>query len=297
MPGEVYAIACAFCWAASSALIKSQVAKIPVVVLNALQAVPAALIFWGLLFFTGQSAQFFELSLHAWVFLAGSTLMSLVIGDMLYYKSMKLIGLSRAMPLSATYPFFTMLLAWLFLNERLDWTVAGGAVLIAGGAYSLAFPQGATQPNPGQLTKKNNLIGVALAILAAVFWSASTVLLRIGLEGVNVIIANVVRLSVLVIILAPMAFAQVKVAQVKAYGQRTLGIIFLSSFVGTTLGTLAFLSAIQRAGAARTSILAATTPLFGVCFSVILKEKLSVRTLVGTALTVLGIWLTVYQPA
>jgi DME family drug/metabolite transporter len=293
MSGEAYAITCAFCWAMSSALIKSQVDKIPVVVLNALQAVPAALIFWGLLLFTGRISQFLELPLYAWGFLAGSTLMSLVIGDMLYFKSMKLIGLSRAMPLSATYPFFTMLLAWLFLNERLDWTIAGGAVLIAGGAYLLAFPKGVIQPNPGHTTQKANLIGVALAIVAAVCWSASTVLLRIGLQGVDVIIANVVRLSVLIVVLLPMAFAQGKVAQVRTYGQRTLSVILLAGVVGTTLGTFAFLSAIQRAGAARTSILAATTPLFGMFFSLFLKEKPSARTLSGTALTVMGIWLTV----
>jgi DME family drug/metabolite transporter len=296
MPGEVYAIACAFCWAVSSALIKSQVAKIPIVVVNALQAVPAALIYWALLFFTGRITPFLELSLHAWGFLAGSTVMSLVIGDMLYFKSMKMIGLSRAMPLSATYPFFTMLLAWSFLNERLDWTIAGGAVLIAGGAYLIAFSQGATRSNPGQLTEKANLIGVALAILAAIFWSVSTVLLRIGLEDVDVIIANVVRLSVLIVVLLPIALAQVNITQIKAYGPRTLSIIFLSSVIGTTLGTFSFLSAIQLAGAARTSILAATTPLFGMVFSFFLKEKPSARTLWGTALTVLGIWSTVYQP-
>ena len=84
MSGEAYAITCAFCWAMSSALIKSQVAKIPVVVLNALQAVPAALIFWGLLLFSGRIGQFLELPLYAWGFLAGSTLMSLVIGYFLF---------------------------------------------------------------------------------------------------------------------------------------------------------------------------------------------------------------------
>jgi DME family drug/metabolite transporter len=280
----------------SSALIKSQVAKIPVVVLNALQAVPAAFIFWGLLFFTGRTAQFLELPWYAWALLAGSTLMSLVIGDMLYFQSMKLIGLSRAMPLSAIYPFFTMLLAGLFLNERLDWTIAGGAVLIVGGATLLALPNGAATSDSGPKMSKTNLAGVALAIVAAVCWSASTVLLRIGLQGVDVIIANVVRLSVLIIVLLPMAFAQVQVRQVRAYGQRTLSLVFLAGIVGTTVGTFAFLSAVQRAGAAKTSILAATTPLFGMLFSFVLKEKLYPRTLLGTVLTVMGIWLTVYQP-
>jgi drug/metabolite transporter (DMT)-like permease len=35
-------------------------------------------------------------------------------------------------------------------------------------------------------------------------------------------------------------------------------------------------------------------PLFGVPFSLILGERLTARTLLGTALTVAGVWLTVW---
>jgi len=99
---------------------------------------------------------------------------------------------------------------------------------------------------------------------------------------------------VLMVALFAMTLKLGKIERIKAYGARSLGIVFLAGIVGTGLGTFTFLTAVQRAGAARTSILTATTPLFGVPFSLLLKERPSSRTLVGTSLTMVGVWLTLW---
>jgi len=294
LPGEAYALACALLWALSSALLKSQTHKIHVVFLGALRTIPALLIYWGILLFTGRVGELLNLPLRAWAYLAGSTLMGLVVGDSIYFQSMKLIGLSRAMPLSTTYPFFTMLLSLLFLDERFGWTVVGGATLIAAGGYLLALHRERKQLVESQARRRTNLIGVTLALSAAVCWSMSTVMLRMGLEKADTTLANVVRLSVLMVALSAMMLKLGKIERIKGYGLRSLGIVFLAGIVGTGLGTFAFLTAVQRIGAARTSILTATTPLFGVPFSLLLKERPSSRTLVGTGLTMVGVWLTLW---
>jgi drug/metabolite transporter (DMT)-like permease len=294
LPGEAYALACAFLWATSSALIKSQTHKMHVVLLGALRTVPALSIYWVLLLFSGRAGEFLQLPPRACALLAGSTLVGLVAGDLLYFQSMKLIGLSRALPLSTIYPLFTVLLAFLFLDEQLGWATVGGAVLIAAGAYLLAVPRKTARIGAGELTREVNLAGVAMAFAAALCWSASTVMLRMGLEGVDATLANVIRLSVLMIVLLLMSLRRGRIGQVREYGLRTLGIVFLAGVVGTGLGTFAFLTAVQRAGAARTSILTATTPLFGVPLALFLKEKPSVRTLLGTALAIGGVWLTIH---
>ena len=56
MPGEVYAIICAFLWALSSTIVKSQVHKVPIVLLNVVRTVPAVLIYWGSYWQRGGSA-------------------------------------------------------------------------------------------------------------------------------------------------------------------------------------------------------------------------------------------------
>jgi DME family drug/metabolite transporter len=209
---------------------------------------------------------------------------------------MKYIGLSRALPLSTTYPFFTIVLALLFLDERITWSIVGGAVLIVGGALLLAFPRG-TQSSRQGTDQQLDLRGVALALGAAVCWGASTILLRQGLEGVEVPVANTVRLSILALILWAMVVQRKELRLIGGYtrgeGLRTLGVVVLTGIIGMSLGTFAYLAAVQRAGAARTSVLTSAMPLFGVPFSLVLGEKLTARSVVGTLLTIGGVWLTI----
>ena len=293
MPGEFYAIACAFLWALSSTLVKSQAHKMSLVLLGALRTMPAVLIYWGILLFTGKVSELGHLAPRSWVSLAASTLVGLVLGDLVYFQSMKLIGLSRAMPLSTTYPFFTMLLALMFLDEQVGWATAGGAVLIAAGGYFLVIPRKTDRAELDQAGRKVNLTGVALALTAAVCWSVSTVLLRIGLEGVDIVVANAIRLTVLLTVLSALVFKRGGFGKFWNYGFKSLSIVFLTGIIGMGLGTFAYLVAVQRAGAAKTSILSAMMPLFGVPFSLFLRERPSIRTVAGTVLTMFGVWLTI----
>lgn len=292
MTGELYAIACAFFWALSSTLLKSQTERMDLISLAAWRTVPGLFICLGLLFFSGKANDVFHLPLRSLALLVGSTLLGLGVGDLLYLRSMKLIGLARAMPLTATYPFFTLVLALVFLVEPLTWAIVGGALLITAGAYLLAFARGSGKTgNPAP--REMDVTGVGLALAAAMCWAISTVILRLGLEGVDVAVANSVRLSVLVLALFAILFWRKEVGRIREYGLRSLGIALLAGIAGTGLGTLAFVAALQRTGAARTSILTSTTPLFGVPFSLMLKEKLTSRTVLGTILTVVGVWLTI----
>jgi DME family drug/metabolite transporter len=205
---------------------------------------------------------------------------------------MKLIGLSRAMPLSTTYPLFTVLLAVLFLGERISWMTVAGAVSIVAGTYLLARV-GANVRDTDQQGKSADTLGVILAFLAALCWSGSTVLLRVGLDGVDVTIANSVRLSLLMIALAVLLFRQRGFRRISSYGLGSLSIVLVAGVVGTGLGTFAYLVAVQKTGAARTSILSASMPLFGLPLSMLLKEKPCPKTFLGTALILLGVWFTI----
>ena len=290
MTGELCAIACAFSWALSSTLLKSQTHRVDVISLAAWRTVPGLFIYLVLLFFSGRANDVLHLPLRALAFLVGSTLLGMGLGDLLYIRSMKLIGLSRAMPLTSTYPFFTLILALLFLGERLSWAIVGGAVLITGGAYLLAFPRGKIRSSA---EAEGDLRGVALALVAAICWAVSTVMLRLGLEGVDIAVASFIRMSVLVVALFALLFQRQEVSRIREYGLRPLGIVFLAGVIGTGLGNFTFLVALQRSGAAKTSILTSTTPLFGVPLSLVLREKLTSRTLLGTTLAVVGVWLTI----
>jgi DME family drug/metabolite transporter len=196
------------------------------------------------------------------------------------------------MPLSTTFPLFTVLLALLFLGEQISWMTVAGAVSIVSGTFLLARLK--TKAGGARVEEKRlDTLGVALALLAALCWSGSTVMLRVGLEEMDVTLANSVRLTVLMVALAILLLRQRGFRRIGSYSLESLSIVFFAGIVGTGLGTFAYLTAVQKAGAAKTSILSASMPLFGVPLAMLLKEKPSLKTLTGTALIMLGVWLTV----
>ncbi|MEJ2208920.1 MAG: DMT family transporter, partial [Anaerolineae bacterium] len=72
--------------------------------------------------------------------------------------------------------------------------------------------------------------------------------------------------------------------------RRSWAVILVASLVGTGLGTLFFVMAIQTAGAGRTAVLTSTTPLLAMPFSMLwLHERPTRWTLTGTLLTTVGI--------
>ena len=291
MPGEAYALICAFLWALSSALLKSQADKMRTVTLGALRTVPAIALYWGIVLFSGRLSEIAALSSRTWAFLAGSSLIGLIVGDLFYYASMKRIGLARAMPLSAIYPFFTMLFALLFLDETVGWGTAVGALLIIVGSYLLAVPSRIHRsPSSAQ---RIDWIGIGMAIISAVCWGASTVMVRVGVDGVSVPVANAIRLSILIVVWLSVAVMQGGLEQVRSLETQSLLIVMASGILGAGLGTFAFLSSVHLAGATKTSILTATTPLFGVPLAFVLGERTSMRTVLGTLCSIAGVWLTV----
>ena len=69
----------------------------------------------------------------------------------------------------------------------------------------------------------------------------------------------------------------------------------LAGLIGTGVGSVLFIYAVEDIGAARTAFITTSAPVFALPMGVIfLAEKLTPRTLVGTALTVVGIWLVLW---
>ena len=71
---------------------------------------------------------------------------------------------------------------------------------------------------------------------------------------------------------------------------KSWAVILVASLVGTGIGTLFFVMAIQMAGAGKTAVLTSTAPLMALPFSMAwLHERPTRLTLAGTLLTTAGI--------
>ena len=81
-----------------------------------------------------------------------------------------------------------------------------------------------------------------------------------------------------------------------AYGKKALLVIALAAIIGSGVGTITYLTAVQQAGAALASTLATTAPLFATPLSAIfLRERLTRRNVTGMLLCVAGVWLVVLR--
>jgi drug/metabolite transporter (DMT)-like permease len=68
--------------------------------------------------------------------------------------------------------------------------------------------------------------------------------------------------------------------------------IALAGLVGTGIGSVLFIYAVDDIGAARTAFLTTSAPLFALPMGFLfLSEQLTPRILLGTVVTIAGIWL------
>ena len=125
-----------------------------------------------------------KLSWRQWIAVAiiaigGSALASVAFTEAFHY-----VNPSVAILLQKLQPLIAITLAWLILKEPLApkfWLWAGLALI---GAYIISFPNFIPQLYPGEAFNPN-ITGVALALVAAFFWGASTVLGKFVLRTID----------------------------------------------------------------------------------------------------------------
>jgi DME family drug/metabolite transporter len=288
--GVLAALASAFLWATTTVMMRSQSSRVDPISLNAWRSVTSAIFFVTTLFVLGRVPQLMQVPGPSFLALCGSVMFGFLLGDTLFFKAMTMVGVSTALPISMTYPLYVLVIAVTFLGETITWLTVFGTLLTIAGTVSVAI--GA--PSEQSRSPRDRNIGILLALCSSWCFAASTSILKLGVEDVDVIAAGVIRLSLTSLILLFARAFFVRAEPFIAYGACSLTIMSLASLVGSGLGTITYLVAVQQAGAAISSALATTAPLFATPLSVIfLRERLTRRNLLGMVLCVAGVWLVI----
>ena len=286
--GELSALACAVLWATSTVAMRSQTAKVPALAINAFRTGFAAVAFLLLMLGLGRLGDLTSVPVGALAGLLASVLFGMALGDSLHIRAMHAIGVSRAMPISSSYPLLTTLLAVVWLGEPATIATVLGVVLIVAGVYLVAAPSRRIAGTVGDQAASRR--GVLLAVAASLCWAASAVLVRPALDQIDPLVANAVRLPVGTLVLAltvlrgggPKAFA---------LSRRSTLILAGAGLISGVSGAF-WLIGVRDAGAAKASALSSTAPIFAAPLAVLLLgERLSPRVGIGTLVTIVGIWL------
>lgn len=297
--GEILGLVAAMIWATSSTLMRTQTARIGAVAVNfwrCLINIPVFLVLY-LIFVPHDALAQLGTGTLLIVFIAVT--LGLVTGDSIQYHSIKMIGVSRAMPVGATFPLFTVCFAWLINGDPLRVQVLAGAVVVIVGVVLISLPKRKAAPvgivaQPVPRTLDRTLVtGIGLSLFAAMCWSLSTVLQGMALTNADPITVNLIRMPVATLLL--FAAARGNTGQpLKRHGWRSFAALVGIGLFGTGAGSLTYLGALKYAGAGKTAVLGACAPLFALPLAMLVHgERPGLRGFLGTALTVCGIVLVV----
>ena len=249
-----------------------------------------------LLFFVERISDFAHLPWVASIYVFGSALAGIVIGDTLYLKSIGLIEASKSIIIaSVSYPLFTMVLAVIFLDELLTWPMLLGALLIVCGMYWIVHPSQRLLSNPVKFLLGSRGMGIPLAIIAAFCWALGAVLLKKPLKELNVITINAIRLFVGGLLLLAFPSIRAGALRVIRYHPFSLAIIAVGGVLMGVGSNLLWLFAIQHIGAAKTVILNSASLVLVTPLSVLFfREKATFKMILSVIMSVVGIWLIIY---
>ncbi|MHA1462594.1 MAG: DMT family transporter [Candidatus Heimdallarchaeota archaeon] len=347
--GEIAAIVGAFCFGVGNVLIKSQGNKITPFAINAIRLTLSAIIYIIIVASMGIISSTFNLTWEVALYLAGGTFIGVVVGDIIFFFSQQLIGLSRAYPIAVSYPLMTYILGLIIGSEYFHWARIAGVVLVIGGVYLVSISTNANEirnQNPAEetsiektedlektsdeslseneeehiedtekhtkekekeevlreetqkfkLKKKHLFLGIGGAVTTAICWTIGTVLMDQAfndqsLEGLPATAFRIVCVTPISLLI----FASSNRGKYKSkFSWKGVLFVILAGLIGNTAGGLLYAFALQFSTASTTAAITAAAPLIATPLSVIfLKEKISWKLVVGTIITMAGIWLII----
>lgn len=143
------------------------------------------MILFGLsLSISGEAEQLASLSWLGVSSLVGAGVIHFLVGRMLGYISIRLIGANRAMPIQTSYILLAALLGIFFLGESLTISLVLSLLLVVGG-ITLISTKDSSKAEKSGMPEGSLTRGVFAALGAALCWSVSPVLVKIGLNEVG----------------------------------------------------------------------------------------------------------------
>ena len=159
-----------------------------------------------------------------------SVLFGAVIGDTVYLWSQARIGVSYAFPIAMSFPILTFFMTVGFLGEAFILSRLAGAIIAVIGIILISNEQNKSQQDnetPGKL----DLLGILGAILTALLYAVGTTVLQVGIEGVDPIAGNLIRVVVGSFAFLPVV-AAAAMGRMRIPSKRATTYVIIAAFFG-----------------------------------------------------------------
>ena len=248
---------------------------------TAIRTIVVLLFSWLMVGIVGSGSGITKLSAKTWIFLI---LSGLATGAswLCYFRALQLGDVNKVVPIDKSSTVLTIMLALIFLGETVTWLKGIGVVCIGAGTFLMIEKKRVS----GEKTEKKSWL--IYAVLSAVFASLTSILGKIGIDGVESNLGTAIRTGVVLIMAWLIVFVKGKQHTLKSIPKGELGFIFLSG-IATGGSWLCYYKTLQDGLASVVAPIDKLSILVSIGFSaVIFKERLSKKAAIGLALIVAG---------
>lgn len=251
-------------------------------VATALRTVVVLLFSWLMVFIVGSQGTVTQLS--------GKTLIFLILSGLAtgaswlcYFKALQMGDVNKVTPIDKSSTVLTMILAFLFLGEQLTLLKAAAVLIIGAGTYLMIQKKKVE----GQKAAPNGK-WIVYAVFSAIFASLTSILGKIGIEGVESNLGTAIRTIVVLIMAWIIVFVTGKQHTIRRIDRRSWIFLGLSG-IATGCSWLCYYRALQDGLASVVVPVDKLSILITILFSYLfLKEKLTRKALIGLILITAG---------
>lgn len=256
-------------------------------VATALRTIVVLIFSWIMVFLVGSQNTIGDITLRTLVFLI---LSGLATGAswLCYFHALQIGDINKVTPVDKSSTVLTMLLAFIFLHEELNVIKVISMVLIAAGTLLMIQKK----ENIGAQEEKGKKSGehawLLYALGSAVFASLTSILGKVGIQGVESNLGTAIRTIVVLIMAWVVVFVSKKQDTIRSIDGKSWLFLILSGFA-TGGSWLCYYRALQSGPASVVVPIDKLSLLVTIGFSyLVFHEKLSKKAGIGLVLLVVG---------
>ena len=277
----VFAFGSALFAGLTAVLAKCGIKKTDSDVATAVRTVIVLIFSWLLVWIVGSASTITEIGTRSWIFLVLSG-MATGASWLCYFRALGLGDVNNVVPIDKSSTVLTILLALIFLGEQITWIKAVAVVLIGVGTFLMIEKKKNTEE---KVPRRGWLI---YAVLSAVFASLTSILGKVGIDGVESNLGTAIRTAVVLAMSWLIVFIKGKQHAVRSIPRGELCFICLSG-ISTGGSWLCYYKALRDGLASVVVPIDKLSILVSVAFSaVVFHERLRKKAALGLLLIVAG---------
>ncbi|MEM3090485.1 MAG: DMT family transporter [Candidatus Bathyarchaeia archaeon] len=295
MIGELAALGAALCWTFSAVLYRKALVETTPISANVVRCAGTSLILFLFFALLGKVYVFASLPVHVVLLTSISGIIGLGLGDTLYMKSLEILGVARAVPITCTYPLFSLVWAYLFVGENLTLPLIFGATIIVLGIWLLTPTEKQYKTNESKRLIKIRSRGLVFALATALAWSVSISMVNLSVRAssgfeqayaINTL--RLVSVAILLLALVPLGDGKHFLQGIRL---KTAAMLLAGGLIAIGVGWFFLITSFIYIPESQAVPISSTTPLFSALFGVLfLHEKVTYRIAIGSVIIVIGIF-------